>query len=185
MAAFLKTVPVRTLYMAMAATVVLTLLACWLYLFKKPLAEYSMLKQTRTLLEAKVSGKSFLTDDIGALVTQVEDLRRQVQGKQPVLPMNEIVAHTVARLDSVSGLHAVQLLSVKPGSSTRKDTFEELPFSISVSGGYQNLYSWLGDVERELGPMVVKQLEVKPERAADTLTMDLEMVSYKPYWGEP
>ncbi len=185
MTAFLRTVPARTLYLAMAATVLLTLLGSWLHLFKQPLSDYARLKQTRTLLEAKVAGKTFLADDAAVLQSEVAALRRQIQGKYPVLPMNEVVAHTVDRLDGVSGRHAVHLLSVKPGSSKKTGSFEELPFSISVSGGYLNLYQWLRDVERELGPMVVRQLDLKPERGGEELTMNLEMVSYKPYQEEP
>jgi hypothetical protein len=54
-----------------------------------------------------------------------------------------------------------------------------LPFAIEVSGNYFSLYDWLQEVEKELGPMVVKKIDIEPLSGGQEQFMRLNMVSYR------
>ncbi len=176
----LKTVEPRVVYLAMASAVVLTLMASYLYLFKKPQLEYSRLKQARVLLEAKVDAGGYLTGQIETLRGNVAQLTRRLQGESPLLPVSEMVAHAVDRLDQISQSHDIRFVGIKPGQPKTIPMFEEIPFAMEVSGSYFSLYQWLHDVEQALGPMVVKRVELRPQSSPRDLQMKLEMVSYRP-----
>jgi len=166
-------------YGAMAAALVLFVLFASLYLFKKPLAEYGQMKERRMLLQATVDSGAQLSNDISDCRQQVDALTKRLQGESPLLPVNQMVAHTIDRLDSISSHHDIQLISVTPDKPQALSIFEEIPFSIEVRGNYQGLVDWLRGVEQELGPMVVKHFEITPQTGLDLLTMRLEMVSYR------
>jgi Tfp pilus assembly protein PilO len=166
-------------YGAMAAALVLFVLFAYLYLFKKPLVEYGQLKESRILLQATVDSGTQLSKDISDCRQQVDDLTKRLRGESPLLPVNQMVAHTIDRLDSISSHHDVYLISVTPDKPKIVSVFEEIPFLIEVRGNYQDLVEWLHGVEQELGPMVVKHFEIAPQNGLDLLAMRLEMVSYQ------
>lgn len=157
----------------------LTLLASHLYVIKRPLAEYRRLRSTRSLLEAEISGGAQRPGEIEQLSREVEALERSLQRGSQSSPPDRLVAHIVDQLDRISGHHEVQLVGVRPGKSKRAFMFEEVPFEVELTGRYFSLYDWLREVERELGPMVVKQYEVHPDRER-LARMKLTMVSYQP-----
>lgn len=180
MDAILKKIPERQLYLLGFSILALTLLASYLYLFKDQFKAYNSLKQDRSFLQSKVVSKGNLAEEIGWLEAEVEELSQALHGKSSNVPANQLIAHNIDKLDKLSNRHAVQLESVKPGQSKLIKMFEEVPLSIRVSGSYFNLYKWLHEVELELGPMVVKQFDMSPQRDSKQLIMNLKMVSYVP-----
>ncbi len=167
------------IYGAMAAILVLSVLFAYLYLFKKPLAEYGQMKERRILLQETVDSGAQLANDISDCRQQIDALTKRLQGDSPLLPVNQMIAHTIDRLDSISSRHDIQLISVTPDKIQSVNIFEETPFSIEVRGNYQGLVDWLRGVEQELAPMVVKHFEITPQTGLDLLTMRLEMASYR------
>jgi Tfp pilus assembly protein PilO len=168
----------RTLGLAMVATVALTLAASFLYVLKRPWLEYGRLQQTRTLLEAEVADEVERSGEIARLTTAVDGLEQQLLRGSQAVPVNQMVAHIIDQLDRISGHHEVQLQGVTPGTSKPVFMFEEVPFEIELTGKYLDLYDWLREVEQELGPMVVKNYEVRPERDGEA-RMKLTVVSYR------
>jgi type IV pilus assembly protein PilO len=169
----------RFIYGAMAAMLVLVVLLSYLYLLKKPLAEYGQMKERRILLQATVASGAQLANDISDSRRQVDALTQRLTGKSLLLPINQMIAHTIDRLDSISSRHAIQLISVTPDKAQTTNIFEEIPFTIEVRGNYQGLVDWLRRVEQDLAPMVVNHFEISSQTGPDLLTMRLKMVSYR------
>jgi Tfp pilus assembly protein PilO len=163
----------------MTAALVLFVLFASLYLFKKTIAEYGQMKERRILLQATVDSGAQLSNDISDCRQQVDTLTKKLHGENPPLPVNQMVAQTIDRLDSISSDHDIQLISVTPKKPQSVNIFEEIPFSIEVRGGYKGLADWLRSVEQELGHMVVKHFEITTQTGWNLLTMRLEMVSYR------
>lgn len=163
----------------MAAALVLFILFTSQYLFKKTIAEYGQMKERRILLQATVDSGAQLAKDISDCRQQVDTLNKRLQGESPLQPVNQMVAHTIDRLDSISSHHDIQLISVTPEKPQSVNIFEEIPFSIEVRGDYKGLADWLRSVEQELGHIVVRHFEITTQTGWDLLTMRLEMVSYR------
>jgi Tfp pilus assembly protein PilO len=168
-----------SLYGVMAALVILTCLAAYLYGFKEPLKAYKLLKMDTTLLEAKVENGSGMTLELERVQSEIAGLTKRLQGEAPPMSHSKMVAHVINRLDIISSKHVVQLLGVRPAVPGSTKYFEELPFSIEVSGNYFSLFDWLQEVERELGPMVVKKINVEPTGGIKEQIMRLNLVSYR------
>jgi len=169
----------RFVYGTMAAVLVLFVLFASLYLFKKTITEYGQMKERRILLQAIVDSGAQLSNDISDYRQQVDALTKRLQGESPLLPVNQMIAQTIDRLDSISSRHDIQLISVTPEKPQSVNIFEEIPFSIAVKGDYRGLVDWLRSVEQELGHMVVKHFEITTQTGWGLLTMRLEMVSYR------
>jgi Tfp pilus assembly protein PilO len=169
----------QAIYGTMAAIVILSCLAAYLYGFKKPLQEFKLLKSNTELLEAKVARSPDFSEKLDRIQSEIDLLAKSLQGQTPPLSNSEMVAHVISRLDIISARHAVQLLGVRPAAATTVKYFEELPFSIEVSGSYFSLFDWLQEVEKELGPMVVKKISITPISRTKEQMMRLNMVSYR------
>lgn len=174
-----KNIPLRQIYFIVFALFFLTILASYLYLFKGPLKTYTSLKQSRVFMETKVATSGNIVDEIKGLQEVVDSLTKTLHGENSV-PAQKLIARNIDRMDRLSNRHAVRLESVKPDSSQSVQMFEEIPLSIRVSGSYFDLYKWLHEVEKELGPMVVKQFDLLRTMGTKELTMNLKMVSYIP-----
>ena len=167
------------IYGAMAAALVFFILGSYLYLFKDSWAEYTLMKETRTTLQETVASGTQLSSAILQSQQQVEALVKELQGESPQMPVNQMATVTIDRLDRISAQHDIKLISIIPDTPKSIDRFEEVLFTIEVTGPYQRLASWLQEVEKDLGPMVVKKFEIIPKTGEEQLTMRLELVSYR------
>ena len=168
----------RMLLALLLAIPCLSATASYLYLFKKPLAQYAQTTESLQRLEGEAESEQPLSGDILQLRQEIEQLNRRLRGDNPALATNEMVAYVIGRLDLIAADHAVQLVSVAPGSPTGVLMFEEIPFHIEVTGSYFSIFRWLHEIEAALGPMVVKQFDLQPS-IGNERRMRLVMVSYR------
>jgi len=169
----------HSIYGTMVAIVVIICLAAYLYVFKKPLAEYKLLQTNTKLLEAKVESGSTISLKLETMQREINSLTKHLQGQTPLLSSSKLVAHVINGLDIISSQHAVQFIGLRPAVPATVKYFEELPFAIEESGNYFSLYDWLQEVEKELGPMVVKKIDIEPLSGGQEQIMRLNMVSYR------
>lgn len=162
----------------MAAILALTVLAAWLYLFKKPLKAYQQAGQTLEMLQNEVTTGISLPEQLGNTQQSIKTLQQQLYGLAPTLPPHQKIAFVIGQLGALSGNHKVTLNSIKPGEVNPVFMFQELPFSIEISGTYFSLFAWLQQVEQELGPITVKDFDLQPELLGDKVRMKLTLVSY-------
>ena len=169
----------QSIYGTMVAIVVIICLAGYLYGFKKPLQEFKLLRSNTKLLEAKVEGSSGIPLKLEEIQAEIDSLTKHLQGQTPFMSNSKMVAHVINGLDMISSKHAVQFLGLRPAVPGSVEYFEELPFAIEVSGNYFSLFDWLQEVERELGPMVVKKIDMEQIGGTKEKKMRLNMVSYR------
>ena len=178
--AAIEEVPVRTQKLALAALSLITLLAALLYGIKPAYLEF-----VRTERQADRAASSAVRRDLGAeaglnhLRAEVVELRQQLLGDAGQVPREQIESFVVGTLDRISQRHGVQLVSIQPSDSSSVWMFEELPYSVSVTGTYFSLHQWLYEVEEDLRPMVVKRFEMRPSRPEGRVQLDLRVVAYR------
>lgn len=180
MTSYLKDMEPRALLLAMIGILSLTLVASYLYLYKKPLADLSTQRSLRVLLQAKVEGGSHYPLKMKRLEREIDSLQKQLLGKAPVLPVSQMMAHIIQKLDETCGHHQITLLGVKPGRPNKIPRFEEIPFSVEVCGDYFQLFQWLRETEDAMGPMTVKNFNIKPKDSGKQVTMTIDLVYFRP-----
>lgn len=153
-------VQLRTLVFLLLSLIVMALLSSYLYVIKKPFQALRQNQQTLTLLQNEIQTGIPLQNQIQMQQQLVKQLTTKLQGTGPKTPVNKMVAYVIGELDKIASRHQINLSRVKPQPPQTLFTFKELPFQIEISGDYFNLYAWLKDVEKNLGPIVIKQFDI-------------------------
>ena len=113
---------------------------------------------------------------------QIEDLRFRLYGDMADLPLKQVEAYIIGRLQEISWGTQVELVSVEPAAGERVQIFQEMLFNVELVGRYDDLYRWLWDVRNELGYVVIKEygLTRRDDKDDDPLLMaNLSLASYK------
>jgi hypothetical protein len=118
---------------------------------------------------------------IGDKLTRIDVMRKELYGDMADLPMREVEAYVIGRLQRVSWNNNIELVSVEPATGDRIQVFQELLFNVELAGQYEDLYRWLLEARRELGYLVVKEYELRRNDIADESPMLLAALSLASY----
>ena len=113
---------------------------------------------------------------------QLEELRFRLYGDMADLPLKEIEAYIIGRLQEISWGTQVDLVSVQPVAGERVQIFQEMLFNVELVGRYEDLYRWLWDVRNELGYVVIKEYGLTRRSDDDDdplLLANLSLASYR------
>ncbi len=174
-----KNVQLQMLAFLLVSLVILTVAAGYLYILKKPFADFRQSKQTLELLENELQTGLAYSAIIASTQQNINQLDKKLNGPNPSLPVNQLIAFVIGELDSTAKKHQITLVSVKPEAIENKLFFHELPFVIEISGSYLDLYEWLDDVEKNLGTITVKKFAINATNTSSERHMQLTLVSYR------
>lgn len=138
--------------------------------------------QSLELLNHAAQNTGNLNTALNSLQSKVTQLEQELHGDMQGLPLNQMEAFVVGRLQSISWNKDVRLVSVEPSPSRQMDEFIEISFSVELNGSYFDLYRWLNDLTEELGFVVVQEYEMVPLSGQDkepVLAVRLTMASYR------
>jgi hypothetical protein len=106
-----------------------------------------------------------------------------LHGDTSDLPIKQVEAFVIGRLQTISWRNRVELIGVQPREGAEAGEFRELIFDVDLRGNYFDLFSWLKTVSAELGFIVIKRFEMSPISisAGDEpeLLLQLTMASYR------
>ncbi len=156
-----------------------------------PITTYVVWPQYRNLQAASTSHRTLTAAAVanGDLQVQIErtrgevlELERYLHGDLAGLPAKELTAYIVGRLQSISWRNRVELVGVEPMDGEDIESFHELLFRVRLTGDYFDLYTWLRDLSRELGFIVIKQYEMAPISSSEQnprLRAELTIAAYR------
>ncbi len=87
----------------------------------------------------------------------IAERSRQLHGDMANLPVREIEAFVIDRLQGIAWNHNVSLEGVRPSSGETVESFREVLFKLELKGQYADLYAWLRELRSELGFIVIKE----------------------------
>jgi Tfp pilus assembly protein PilO len=138
-------------------------------------------KTIETLRAASVDGQE-LERHLQSEHEQIEQLRFRLYGDMANLPVKQVEAYIIGRLQEISWGTNVDLVSVEPAAGEQVQIFQELLFNVQAVGQYKDLYSWLWEVRNELGYVVVNEYNLTRKDDEDEeplLVADLSLASYR------
>lgn len=174
-----KQVKPQMLAILLVSLVFLALLSGYLYVLKKPVKEFNQARSMLGLLENELQTGVPVSNQISLLQQQITQLNQQLHGNNQRLPLNQMIVSVIHQMDTVAKAHDVKLISVEPGDVTKIYIFQELPFNVVVVGKYVNLFDWLDQIGRDLGPIVIKNFQLTPESDSALRRFTLTLVSYQ------
>lgn len=180
----LQSVPPRSLQLASTGGIVLILAAMVFYLLLPEWRAARSANASLTLLQASVKDGADLDDKLLDLRGEVSVLERTLNGDASNLPIRQMEAFVIGRLQTISWRNNVILDRVQPRPGTSMNQFRELIFDVDLETEYFDFYEWLSDVGDELGFVVVKRFEMSPasRRGADNgpgLQVRMTMAAYR------
>ena len=113
---------------------------------------------------------------------QIDELRFRLHGDMANLPVQQVEAFIIGRLQRISWGNEVELVSVEPALGERVQIFQEMLFNVELVGQYNDLYHWLWDARSELGYIVIKEFSLERHDNEDDeplLRADLSLASYR------
>ena len=137
--------------------------------------------EVRVLRDASVDGLE-LDRHLEEQHARLEDLRYRLYGDMANLPVEQVEAYIIGRLQRISWNNGVELVSVEPSTGDRVQIFQEMLFNVQLVGQYKDLYGWLWDARSDLGYVVVKEYGLTRHNSDDAepmLVADLSLASYR------
>jgi hypothetical protein len=144
--------------------------------------EYRSTVKAVAVLEDAQKNSADLEHQLQERRANIEDLKYQLHGDMANLPLKQVEAYVIGRLQKISWRNDVDLVSVEPASGEQVQIFSEVLFNIELVGEYDNIYRWLWDAKNELGFVVVKEYGMRRRDNVDDnpkLLTNVSLASYR------
>lgn len=135
-----------------------------------------------TVLEEAAQDGAELEQHLQEQHVRIQELQYLLHGDMANLPVRQIEAYIIGRLQRVSWNNDVELVSVEPSTGERVQIFQEMLFNVQLVGHYDDLYHWLWEARNDLGYVVVKEYGLTRKDNDDEeplLVADLSLASYR------
>ena len=173
----------RVIAMALIGLLLLLFSAEVMYLLWPQFKSYKQLNNSHTLLLQASSNSGSLNEQLTVISKEVEKLSRDLHGDMAALPERQMESFVIGRLQKVSWTTDVELISVEPGRGSQVQNFRESLFEVKLNAHYHDFFAWLQIVNDELGYVVVKKFEIRPNDRGKLedprLDFVLTLVSYR------
>lgn len=156
--------------------------AASLYGVKPQYQSYKDKSASFEMLHNQIDDQAQLEQVIEAERKKIKALQLQLHGEAGEMPVNEIEAYLVGRLQGLAWDAGIELSGVRPGLAKRILEFEEISFKVNVTGEYRNLYQWLNMIGDTLGFMLVSNYEISllgRSNEQENLKMNVTIVFYR------
>ena len=180
---FIDNADPRSLATMLIGLVVLVAAVEVTYLLWPQVKKFRDLHASHQVLEQAVTSNDSLGEQLKRIDAEVRELSRELHGDMARLPAKQMESFVIGRLQRVSWAAGVELISVQPGSGKQVQNFRESLFEVRLNARYHDFFEWLQTVNDELGYIVVKKFEIRPDErdALDNpkLSLSLTLVSYR------
>ena len=143
---------------------------------------YYEISRSRDLLVGAVKGNRELDDTIVTLLADTRELRSRIYGDIVRLPVSEMEAYIMGKLQQISWQHDVELGGVTPREGEEIDIFRGLVFEIQMTAGFFDLVNWLGEIQDDLGFAILENFTMTadtPDEPDPRLNVRVTMTSYR------
>jgi len=180
---FIENAEPRMVAMMLIGIVLLVSIVEITYLLWPQIKNYRQLHASHQVLQQAATSSEGLGNQLQQIDAEVQDLSRQLHGDMARLPAKQMESFIIGRLQKVSWATEVELLSVQPGSGKQVQNFRESLFEVKLNARYHDFFEWLQTVNDELGYIVVKKFEIRPDDRDKLenpkLSLLLTLVSYR------
>ena len=172
----------RDIVLILSLLVFATTSLAFTFLVLPKIKAYLAVTKTESTLIMIVDNGDILDSQIKSLSDSIDSLQLRLHGDMASLPVKEIEAHVVGKLQQISWQNDIQLVGIEPTAGATIETFHEILFRVTLAGEYPNMYQWIREVSDELGFVLIKQYEMQAmdnRRQNPQLSVQLTMATYR------
>lgn len=107
---------------------------------------------------------------------------KALHGDMASLPLREVEAYVIDRVQGIAWNHNVELQGVRPAAGETVNAFSEVLFKLDVEGHYVDLFEWLKELRTELGFIVIKEFRMDRKSVIQdepVLRVQMTVASYR------
>ena len=178
----LITVEPRSLGLILLLISLVVVTAMALYLIKPQYQRFNANSNSFAMLNGQIDDKAQLQRAIDSERNKIKEMQLKLHGEAGDMPVNEMEAYLVGRLQGLAWAAGIELAGVRPGQAKRIMEFEEISFKVDVTGEYRDLYDWLNRIGDSLGFMLVSNygISMAAKKGNETpLKMNVTIVFYR------
>ncbi|MDH3642139.1 MAG: type 4a pilus biogenesis protein PilO [Gammaproteobacteria bacterium] len=150
----------RQLKLIAACGAIVLIAAIVNYGFWPKIQELGALRESRAVMTQVTATQVSAEAEIARLDDEVKTLSHRLQGDMANLPVRQMEAFIIGRLQNISWRNDITLVGVEPAIGESVEMYREVLFRVELSGDYFSLLDWLGDVSSELGFVVIKEYQL-------------------------
>lgn len=150
----------RQLKLMGGCAVVLIIAALFAYGVWPQVQELRALRDSHAVLSQVNATPEGAQGEIARMTGTIEESRKRLQGDMANLPIRQMEAFILGRLQTISWRNDVALIGVEPAVGQSVEMYREVLFRVELSGDYFSLLHWLEDVASELGFVVIKEYQL-------------------------
>lgn len=153
-----------------------------LYMVKPQYQRFSENSNSFEMLNGQIDDQAQLQRAINTERNKISEMQLKLHGEAGDMPVNEMEAYLVGRLQGLAWAAGIELAGVRPGPAKRIMEFEEISFKVDVTGDYRNLHDWLNRIGDKLGFMLVSNYGISLAGRKDNeipLKMNVTIVFYR------
>ena len=172
----------RRFYGLVGSAVLLVVAAVLSFVLLPQIKNYQLQQKTRASLPAIPNADFDFPQLLNERGLEIEKRAKLLHGDMANLPLREIEAFVIDRVQGIAWNHDVVLEGVKPEGGDSIDSFKEILFKLEISGQYEDLFAWLHELKEELGFIVIKEYEmtrVTKTNVNPVLNVRLTIASYR------
>ena len=179
---YLQRISLRELRLLMAGVGAIAIVALLVSMLVPEVKALRAAKENVRVLQSASVNSDELEQHLQRQSQHIDELRFRLYGDMADLPIKEVEAYIIGRLQEISWGTGVDLLSVQPATGEQVQIFQEMLFNVELVGEYDDLYRWLWDVRSELGYVVIKEYSLTRrdnDDAEPMLLANLSLASYR------
>jgi Tfp pilus assembly protein PilO len=172
----------RSLGLILLLLSLLVITAIALYMIKPQYQRFNETSNSFEMLNSQIDDQAQLQRAIDTERNQIQEMQLQLHGEAGDMPVNEMEAYLVGRLQGLAWAAGIELAGVRPGQAKRVLEFDEISFKVDVTGEYRDLHDWLNKIGDKLGFMLVSNYEISlaGRKSNETpLKMNVTIVFYR------
>jgi Tfp pilus assembly protein PilO len=154
----------------------------WIFVLRKPYAEYQKILATRVALSSALKNAPDQSSELGKMANELKQLSDKLSGELRLSASDDKMAASVMEaLDQSATVHGLTLISIKPGERVPVSVFEEVSFEVNARGAYLQLCQWLLDFGNQLGSnATITEFDMKSADEGRQVALSLKIALYRP-----
>lgn len=149
-------------------------------LYRQQLEDIEVLKQQEAQLKQDYEAKSAKAANLDALKIELEQIRSAFNILVKQLPTDAEIPGLIQELHQAGATNGMRMNSVTPQAAVIDDSVERLPYTISLSGNYEQLSQFTRDVGKLSRIVTLDSLNMKRTSDKDSsLTLVATANTYK------
>ncbi|GAB2179940.1 type 4a pilus biogenesis protein PilO [Denitratisoma sp. agr-D3] len=152
----------------------------WFLGWSSQLDELTARQQREEQLKNEWLDKKRQAVNLDAYRKQKEEIDRSFGEMLKQLPNRAEMDAMIVDISQAALTRGLKIELFKPGSESRKDFYAEMPISVVMNGGYNDMAQFAGDLARLPRIVTLNNIKLKPKDAkAGQLSLDATVMTYR------